>query len=354
MNRENVIQILQSALLPDGEKRSAAEKSISSFVKNDYSLFLSLMAQIMLDASVQFQCRQMASLVLKKYFYSKSSRIQKSYETMWFSLPQSFRTEFIVLLHTNLNVKENSILLNISKIYGSIIRMELSNGSQIDIISNLENDISRTDLAVGILEALSYACDQLYEETMFQFTKEKYPIFKIATFYLNSNSSSRDIIFSSLKCILSSMEIFEDILNDEECKKIFIFKIHSCPKNDIEVLELSLDVLNRFVDVYSSLTDSEISYICQIVLSYFESSRDNLPIQIFDFWKILIEIEKITVINHFLPSLVQNLLLCLSNEEFDINIVTPNKAAISLLLELVNKAKIQLINNKLYQNFRFA
>lgn len=352
MNRESVIQILQSALQPDSEKRSAAEKSISTLVKNDYGLFLSLLTQIMLDSNVQFQCRQMASLVLKKYFHSKNSRIQKSYESLWFSLSPSFRMDFISLLHKNLNIKETSILTNISKIYGSIIRMELASATQLDVLSILVNDISQSNFAVGILEALSYACDQLYEETMFQFTNEKLPIYNIATFYLNSNiSSDRNIIFSSLKCILSSMEIYEDILNTEDSKKKFIYQIYSCPKEDMEVLEISLDVLNRFVDVYSSLTDVEISFICQVFLSYFEGSKDNLPIQIFDFWKILIDLEKTSLINHFLPNLVQNLLICLSNEEFDNNVVTPNKATISLLLEIVNKAKIPLINNHLSQNF---
>ena len=352
MNRESVIQILQSALQPDGEKRSAAEKSISAFVKSDYSLFLTLFVQVMLDTYIQFQNRQMASLVLKKYFHSKTPRIQKSYESLWLSLPISFRMDLIALLHKNLNIKENTILLNISKIYGSIIRIELANGTQADIFSALAKDISSADLAVGILESLSYACDQLYEETMFQFTQEKPIIYKIATFYLNTNNqSNRNIIFSSLKCILSSMEIYEDLLNTEEDKKKFIYQIYMCPKEDIEVLEISLDVLNRLVDVYTSLSDSEVSFICQAFLSYFETSKSNLPIQVFDFWKILIDLEKFTVLNHFIPTLVPNLFMCLGNEEFDNTIVTPHKAATSLLLEIVNKAKIPLINNQQYQNF---
>lgn len=352
MNRETVIQILQCALQPDSNKRSDAEKSINSFVKSDYTLFLTLFVQVMLDISVQFQSRQMASLILKKYFHSKNARIQKTYESNWLSLTEEFRIDFVYLLHKNLNIKESAILSNISKIYGSIMRIELANESKIDLFTVLMNDISKPELAVGILEALSYACDQLYEETMFQFTQEKGAIYNIGMFYLNQNTDvDRKIVFSALKCVLSSLEIYEDLLTAPDAKKQFVYQIFMCKKEDSEILEISLDVLNRFVDVYSSISDEELAFVCQAMLSYFETQKDDLPIQIFDFWKILIDLEKINVINQFIPTLVQNLMMCLSNEEFDNNVVTPHKAAVSLLIDLVNKAKVQLISDPMYQNF---
>ncbi|ELA42790.1 uncharacterized protein VICG_00105 [Vittaforma corneae ATCC 50505] len=352
MNKDTALQYLHNALQPDGNIRAEAERAIKSFIQSSFQDSLTLFIQIIFDTSVPQPSRQICSIIVKNCLHSKNQRLQKSYESNWLSCPIEFRSNFISLLNKNLDCKEQSIFSNITKIYGSIIRIETSNRTGIDILKTLQAGISNQSFAVGILESIAHACDQLYEETLYEFGNEKHDIFNISMFYLKPGAGpSRNIIFSTLRCILSCLEVFEDILSSENARHEFIYKIFATEKPDSEVLEISLEVINRFVDVYSCLTDSELMPICQFYLSYFDSKHDEVPLQIFDFWSLLLELEKYTILKPLVSTLVPNLLLCITKEDVCDLSPSPHKAACSLLMDITSKMKILLLSDQMYQNF---
>lgn len=352
MDKETALKYLHNTLQPDGNIRQEAEKAIRSFIQTNFKDSMLMFIDIVLDSSISSPTRQICSIIVKNCLHSKNIRIQKSYELAWLECSAEFRNNFISTLNRGLCCKEIGILNNITKIYGSIIRIEVSNGTNIDIFKTLSQGISNTEYSIGILETISYACDQLYEETMYNFGEEKHAIYNIGMYFLNQDTKpSRDILFSSLKCILSCLEIYEDILSSEEARSSFLYKILSCEKIDSEISEICLDVINRFVDTYSMLSDHELTTICQFYMSYFNSAPEDIPLQVFDLWTLLLDSEKYHIINQFMGTLVPNLMLCISKEDPDDVSATPHKLACDLLLAISSKMKPNLLADEMYQNF---
>lgn len=352
MNKDTALQYLHNALQPDGNIRSAAEKAIKNFVQNSFQESLALFLQIILDPSVPQPSRQIGSIIIKNCLHSKRRRTQQNYEANWLACSPEFRSDFISLLNKNLNCKEQSLLLNLTKIYGSIIRIETANNTGIRIFNVLASGISDQDFAVGILESIASACDQLYEETMYEFGSEKHDIFNICMFYLNPETNpSKSVIYAMLRCILSSLEVFDEILNSESVQQQFIYKIITCEKPDIETVEIGLEVINRFVDVYANLPDSVLFSICQFYLSYFKQTPDELPLQIFDFWSLLLDMEKYDVLKELVPTLVPQLLLCITKEDSSDTTPSQHKSACNILMDITSKMKLLLLAEQMYQSF---
>lgn len=353
MDTNTLLQHLHNTLLPDGNIRMGAESFIKSFIQNSYQDALGMFIQIILDVQIPLQIRQMASIIMKNSLHTKNKRIQSTYEARWLGCSADFRSRFINIISENFGWKEQSILQNLSKVYGSILRIEMANGLGTRQLEVLQDGISDPKNAVGILNALLTACDQLYEETKYEFGQEKYVVFNISTFYLNQDANmGRDILYSTLICILSCLEVFDDIMGTVPMRQQFVHKIFTCPKPDSEVLEISFEVLNRFVDVYNCVTDEEIETICQFYLSFFDNQNpEDVPLQLFDFWFIMIDLEKYAIVKQFIPRLVPHLLLCITKEDPEDAHPSPHKSSCNLLINISSKMKILLLAENMYQNF---
>lgn len=352
MDKASVLRYLHNALQSDGEIRATAENAIRQAIQNNFQDSLAIFIQIILDPMVPQPSRQICSIIVKNCLHSKSKRIQKTYETSWLSCSPEFRHNFLEMLNKNLNVKETSILSNITKIYGSIIRIEVAGTGQTTIFETLKNTINNPEFSNGVLETLAYACDQLYEETAYVFGDEKNTIFEIGTFYLdNLQKQPKNIILSTLKCMLSCLEVYNEILNTDSIRQTLIYKLMECQKIDYEISEACLDVLNMFVDIYSVLSDAELTVICQFYISLFVGDFDDLPLQLFDLWDILVDLEKFSIIKQFIPALVPNLMLCIKKESPEDTSASPHKSASALLQSIVSKAQVFLLSEQAYQNF---
>lgn len=354
MNRETAIQILHNALQPDGNVRADAEKTIKSLIQSNFQDFLSVFVQVMLDPSVPTASRHICSIIIKNSLHSKSQRIQKGYESNWMNCSPQFRAEFIKLLESNLNLKEKLVLFNLTKVLGSVIRIELVHGTGHDFFSDMLSLAQAREYAVGALEAVSYACDQLYEETMYTFSEnEKRLVYSIGVCNLQTSRGEphdRQLRISTLKCILSSLELYEDILVSEGARTEFLYKVTNYAGGDQEVFELSLEVLNRFVDVCHHFPDSELSVLCQFYNSLFASHSD-VPLQLFEFWSLLIDLERYDCIRSSMPVLVPNLLSCVKKEDASDTEWSSHKAACSLLTALNESMRALLITEHFCQSF---
>lgn len=352
MNREVVLKYLNNTLQPDGTVRMDAEKAIKSLIQKKYHESLLLFLQIIFDSMVPLPSRQMSSIILKNCLHSKNPRIQKVHEQNWLSGTRDYRLNFISILNNNLNYKVPNILSNITKIYGSIIRIETENNTGLYLFEKLQECISNREIAAAVLDSVGNACDQLYEETMYEFKDEKSIIFNISTFYLNKETNPTDeIAISTLNCLISSMEILDEALSTENGRNQFICKIIDYTKINQKILELSLDVINRFVDVYNSIPDNELEWICGFYLGIFSDNTSDLPGELFDFWSLLLDLEKYNVLKNILNTLVPNLLLCITKEDPNDNYPSPHKSSCTFLMDLVSKMKILLLSEQMYQNF---
>lgn len=354
MNREAAIQILQNALQPDGDVRADAERTIKSLIQSNFQDFLSVFVQVMLDPTVPGTSRHICSIIIKNSLHSKNQRIQKGYESNWMGCTQQFRTELIKLLESSLGLGERMVLFNLTKTLGSIIRIETVHGTGYNFFADMMALVQTRGYAVGALETVSHACDQLYEETTYAFSEdEKHLVYSIGVYGLQGShegeSRDRQLLISTLRCILSSLELYEGILVNEGRRTEFLCKILGCARNDQEVFELSLEVLNRFVDV-CRIPDTELSAVCQFYISLFTANTET-PLQLFEFWSLLIDMERYDCIRNFMGVLIPNLLRCVRKEEASDTEWSAHKAACSLLETLNERTGAFLITDHFCQSF---
>lgn len=352
MDKEKALQNIRDTLLADGELRLTAERMIKSTIHDDFQNSVRVFLEIIIDQAIPLQTRQMASIIIKNCFHSKLKKQQLVYEDNWRSCSPEFRSQITILLYCALNTKEKNILTNIADIYASIIRIEVDRFRRPEMFDPLRAGIERQDLAVGILQTVAFACDQLYEETMYSFGEERKTIFEIGMFYLNPETNpSKEIIFAALRCVLCSVEIYENILCDAASRATFLSKIFACEKNDPEIFEEIISVLYRFIDTYRKIGNYEILPICEFCLNYFPANSEDTPLSLFEIWDLLIEIEKYDIMKEILPKLVPKLMLCVKKEDPEDNIISVHKSACNILKLITTQMKIPLIKEPTYQNF---
>lgn len=99
------------------------------------------------------------------------------------------------------------IQLNISKILGSIARITLAGNNEDVFFNRMANMLTNLVYSIGILNTMSTACDQFYEETDYNFECYQQHIFSISTNFDANYSTDISILLAALSCTLSTVEI---------------------------------------------------------------------------------------------------------------------------------------------------
>lgn len=353
METENIVQILANALQPQEDLRNEAEKTIKTLLSNNYTELITVLIKIFVDNNIPSQIRHIGSIIVKNSLHSRNQRIQKGYESRWLKTPFELRIQMSKYIAENMNMKDKAILTNLSKILGSIIRIELVNGTEYDFFGYLLGLVKHKEYAVGILDTTYHACNQILDETDYIMNKNLQntdKIHSIATFYLDISIDEPSIKISMLKCIHSSLEIYESVFNNDRTRREFFCKIFNFDMNNSEIVSNSLEIINRSIDIYENIPDSEITQISMFMQNFLKIS-DDVPIQIFEFYILLIDIEKYQCINACMPGLVVDLLKCIKKEEYDDTEWTSHKGACTLLSLLNDKLKTFLISNSECRDF---
>lgn len=352
MDKETALNLLSSVQSTNTEIRGQAEGRIKEFMNLNFQKFLEIFGGILFEQETPLATRNICSIIMKNSVHSRNIHIQQRNEKNWKSCNEVFKKNFINFLQSHLNSKEKPILLNISKILGSILRIEIYNGCSPEILNYFVEMIQKQEYAVGIHKTISYAYSGLIDETNYDILK--YPemnlqAFKISTFYLNSQNVPDEIKTSSFLCILNTLEIFSEFVSTGDQILSFFSKIVSVDQNNIELFEISLEILDRSIFALQHIKKKEIEYLC----SYFDSIfRDTDPcVQIFNFWSDLLESEHKNIIESFKESLVSKLLNCITKEDINSTELTSHKDSCNLLITLRNDKDIAWNFSTTMKNF---
>lgn len=205
--------------------------------------------------------------------------------------------------------------------------------------------------AFGALDAASVACDQLYDETEYTFDKDKEYVYKLATFYHSQPCNDIQTILASLRFIQSSMEIYEDILDQSYLIDNFLLRIINISINDEEVIEKTLEVVNRFIDIYHRKIQDKLDNVCQFFNSFIIEEKDFVIVQVFEFWHLIAELRYDQLIKKYFGILLPKLFACLTKEDISDSEWSAHKAASSLLVALTDDFNSGILLNPLTQAF---
>ncbi|KAI5176144.1 importin subunit beta-1, partial [Pancytospora epiphaga] len=353
MDRHNAEKILNDALQADEFIRQNAERAIKTLIQNNFSEFVNIFGQIMLDSNTQPKIRRIASIVVKNSFHSTNSRTQRNFENNWFACPLSLRTGLVDFLEQSLNLSDQNILGNIAKILGSIVRMNMVRGETPGHFKNLYRLCSSRSYAVGVLKAVSTACNQLYDETTFEFSYEdQSAVYKISTMYLSVDIADVNLLTTTLDCLADTFEIFGKVIDEQTVREDLLYRLMACKDHGNEiVVAKTLNAINRFVDAYGNAFDDKLPYLCQMNLFTFNTCSEQICMEGFAFWELLCVMEKSELVMRFLPILLEKVLLCLTKEDPEDREWSTHKAAASLLSLLTSKYGNALLKCEVAQKF---
>lgn len=351
MEMQAAEKILHEAMHADENIRLNAERTIKSVLQRDFVGFLGTFGQIMLERSFSLKTRHISSILVKNAFYSKNPRIQKGFECNWLRTHESFRNGFISSLQANLNSSEIPILDNTCNILGSIIRMECVNIGSRDLFKKLYVMLGDIRYGIGVMQTISVACNQLYDETSYDFSNDQADLFRIATYYMKNQEPSTRFQETMLECVFSSLDTFGDVFKDESVKKEFLINLSEYARQNEKVIDRALEVLTRFVSVCQNGLKNEIEAIGNFVNSFLDREYEAVHIAIFDFWKLMAELNNDLLLEKNLPILLPRLFSYLAKEDPGVTEMTEHKAGSAMLLVLVEKFGAKILENSISQLF---
>lgn len=352
MNRQTAERMLSDALNPNEQIRSRAEEAIKTFMKSNYSEYLVTLSQIMLDSQkLPIQIRQISSIILKNTFHSKNPQIQKGLESSWSRLPGSFRKEFLSSLHGGLLSGTPPILDNIAKIIGSIIRIDCCTGPSEPHFRGLRDAMAHPKHAYGMLIAVSTACDQLYEETDYQFTDDLTDILFISTLFLNNANTDKSLQMATLSCLFSVVDLLGPLFREESVKQEFLRRLTEYAAFGEDVTERVLGILNRFATMAEICSQTDLFRLHGFFIPFLDSASEPVRLQALDFLEIVAESKSDSFLKENFGLLLPKLFSFLTKEDADVTEWTEHKAASAVLSIITRKWGREVLRSQVAREF---
>lgn len=349
MNRAIAEQMLCNVLHSDENLRKEAERAIKSLIQTDFILFLNIFGEILIDNSVQIRMRHICSIVMKNTFYSTDQNTLAKYDRNWMSCPEEFRRNFRNVMEANLSCQERQICQNISKIVGSIARIEMNSGTDRTFFKRMYDLIPMQEYAIGVLDAVTTGCYQLYNDTGYSFKNDYELVLKLSVYYM-AQECSKGLAIAFLKCVNESLYILEPIFSDNIANELLV-KLCSFVNTDTEVVEMYLQVLNKFIEINHEKIRDKFDIICEFYNRFLYTDQEYAIIHVFDFYSTIAELKYDAIIKTNFNVILPKLFLCLTKEDITDSEWTEHKAASTLLTSLTDDYSISILSQEITKNF---
>lgn len=335
MKRNEAEKILNNAMHTDEFVRVESEGKMKTLLNSNYPCFLETLGAIMADRSVGYSVRVMASIILKNGLHSKNRRVQNGFATKWCNeLSDANRSNFIDLLKQSLGIEEKFILENVTKILGTVMRIETETGMNPTHFQWILEQIEAGQHVVVVLKILSVVCNQLYDETNYSFKKNgdvEY-IYRAAVHYLNAEFGDPELHKEVLLCVWNTMDIFIDIFTDKSMLDTFMVRLGGYTGLGGDVTESALEALNKFIGLRHVLIQDDLPRIAQFYNGILTGDDEGLAMQAMDFWEVLADKQSYEwLFQEHAENLLGHMLQRLRKEELDELETTEHKAACRIL-----------------------
>jgi len=336
MNREIIEQLLENAMHPNERLRMEAETMLKDSLSIDFMKFVSILATIMLDTKKDMRTRSLAAIISRNGFHYKSAWMQKEMDQKWLETSETLREEYRNVLISNLNIQDQYILQNITEILGTIMKIEICNAVGYSTLIRMQQTLLMAEYASGTLDAVGSACDQMVGETEHNFDyEEQKTIYSIATYYSLENTADEKILASALECICSSVEIYDQLLqNDEQIEMFYSSLLKYKYTGNSNLLEIAITTLTRFMDTYKHNpgVSRKLSYIAGQYIEMMGTGDESVRLALIDFWKMMYEMESIDILKENLIPLAVSLESYMKKDDTNVGSWSSNKASSELLV----------------------
>ncbi|KAJ2953692.1 hypothetical protein O0L34_g1309 [Tuta absoluta] len=281
-----LIQILEKTISPDRNELEAAEKYLDHAAVTDFTTFIKMLSDVLVQGGNSQVARMAAGLQLKNHLTSKDITLKQQYQQRWLSQPEDIR------LYIKKNIlaaigTENSRPSSAAQCVAYVAVAELPVGQWNDLIpillENVVNAQSTELKREATLEAIGYICQEIDAEVL---TEQSNPILTAIIHGMRSTEPSNHVRLAATQALLNSLE-FTKANFDKENERNFIMEVvcEATQSTDMRISVAALQCLVKILSLYYQYMEPYMGQaLFPITLEAMKSDVDEISLQGIEFW----------------------------------------------------------------------
>lgn len=351
MNRKDIEKYLYNALQPDDAIRREAELKITEFQSLDYNAFLLNIVSIFTDQVTPKQLKMISGIILKNSLHTSDYNLQTVYEKKWLSVDSNIRENIKTQIISKFNESDVNIACLSGSIFGFIARIEMPKNLFLNFFTFMEKLSIDNTQCISVFEAISVCCESLCRETNFVFNNYSQIIYNTCVYKLEDQSVNALIKEASLKCLMCCFKAISYVFEDQKNTLRFLSGISQTASTSLDLNIKALICLNKFVFAFYKYINFNIKEIMSYFNSFWNSSTDEILVQVVEFWTIVAEKNEDDIFKHVDSLLLNVLRLLKKNEDYVDQNWNAHKASAYLLEILTENYKNKILLNPIVFNF---
>ncbi|XP_037976961.1 importin subunit beta-1 isoform X1 [Plutella xylostella] len=281
-----LIQILEKTISPDRNELEAAEKYLNHAAATDFTTFIKMLSDVLVQGGNSQVARMAAGLQLKNHLTSKDITLKQQYQQRWLALPEDIR------LYIKKNIlsaigTENSRPSSAAQCVAYVAVAELPVGQWNDLIpmlvENVVNGQSTELKKEATLEAIGYICQEIDAEVL---TEQSNPILTAIIHGMRSTEPSNYVRLAATQALHNSLE-FTKANFDKENERNFIMEVvcEATQSTDMRISVAALQCLVKILSLYYQYMEPYMGQaLFPITLEAMKSDIDEISLQGIEFW----------------------------------------------------------------------
>ncbi|XP_041984878.1 importin subunit beta [Aricia agestis] len=281
-----LIQILEKTISPDRNELDAAEKYLNHAALTNFTTFIKMLSDILVQGGNSQVARMAAGLQLKNHLTSKDPIAKQQYQQRWLALPEDIR----VYIKKNILAaigNESSRPSSAAQCVAYVAVAELAVGQWNDLIpmllENVVNAQSTELTREASLEAIGYICQEIDAEVL---TEQSNQILTAIIHGMRSTEPSNHVRLAATQALLNSLE-FTKANFDKENERNFIMEVvcEATQSNDMRISVAALQCLVKILSLYYQYMEPYMGQaLFPITLEAMKSDVDEISLQGIEFW----------------------------------------------------------------------
>ncbi|EPR78483.1 Karyopherin [Spraguea lophii 42_110] len=359
MDRSEIEFLLECCSSPDAQKRSTSESKILSLRDNNFSTFVSLLIQIFTEEDMgKTNIRTTAGIVLRNSLHAVDPTLQSAIECKWINTNSDIKEIIKKSLAKNMASKLQRIRSLSAGTLAGIARIEIPLQHWptffkdiTAVMASIKNDL----ITEAMLECVGILCGYLTSEISFDFSMDAIVIYNLILSKIG-NSKNKQIKYMALKALVSSLEAFSTIINEDNIQTTIMKILNMISEdNDPEIIKYSLDILIKLLDLYYEKLQI-MGEIIIFVKKYYTSKNEEVLLKVVYFWTVICELELEYKMNSIVEQNLDNILPFLlkglfKTDEYDEDSWNLHKVATACLTLISIVSTREILSNNIIKDF---
>jgi len=300
MSLQEVVQVLENTLSPDGATRQAAESNLEAFKRSNFAGMLQTLTVVLSNESVSPTSRVVASTYIKNALSGRSQQFKDAAAALWEGVDSKLRDSIKTHILRCLNAGDPSVSNATSQLISTIALLDLPAGRWPDLITNLCSACAGANaerLKISALKTLGYISEEIDEASII----DKVPEI-LTAIAANLGADVKNVEIRT--CALSSLQNLVFCLsplfqNKQQRDMLMTIVLQNCTIPNSDVKKTALGVLTDIIGEYYPYISDYMQAVFGLTIPLIEKCEEDEEVikQAIEVWISIGDIETDKAIN---------------------------------------------------------